>query len=562
LHETIRENINICWRGAEQLIHVHLLSPTGLQNESAATIRDAEPAQTRIVRRPQAGLMRLPLSAKSWIERAAIAAAGAGAVYYAGAFLFVAFSRIGYPFSLEWLEGGSFAQVQRILTGQPLYARPSIDYVAMIYPPLYYYSAAIVARLLGLNFFSLRLVSLISSLGCILLIWLIIRQNGSSALPALVGAGMFAASYALSGSWYDIARVDMLSLALLLCSTWLLRLGRTSAHVASGLVFALACLTKQTHLITLAVISLYLLVFERRKLPAFSLSCLTSIGAAYFLLDRLYAGWFRFFVLKLALGSGEYVNVAPATSLETALDFWAGSIALALPVACLLIAAHVLEGFRQPDRAAGLHFYLACAVGMMGTSWAVIQVGGYKNDLVPAYAILAILFGLSLQEFAYKQPVSLTLRTILFTACAIQFAALHYPIAAQIPSAADLQAGRELVAEIHAQPGPVYVPFHPELTLMAGKAPFASWSPMYQLEGNFGGGDLREAGRVKTEFSHAMARRQFGMILLDQDPNWIWGDPDRYYFVSSEPVFKDPHVFWPVTGWQTRPRLKMFAFGG
>jgi hypothetical protein len=75
---------------------------------------------------------------------------------------------------------------------------------------------------------------------------------------------------------------------------------------------------------------------------------------------------------------------------------------------------------------------------------------------------------------------------------------------------------------IHDQPSDVYVPFHPELAIMAGKQPFASWSPMYQLEGNYGGGDVRTAGRVKTEFLRAMERQQFSMLILDQEPNWIW----------------------------------------
>jgi hypothetical protein len=93
---------------------------------------------------------------------------------------------------------------------------------------------------------------------------------------------------------------------------------------------------------------------------------------------------------------------------------------------------------------------------------------------------------------------------------------------------------------------------------MAGKRPFASWSPVFQLEGNYGGGDIRTAGRVKTEFARAMERRQFSLLLLDQEPNWIWGDPEQYYIRSSQPIFPDTDVFWPVTGWRTRPET-MYA---
>ena len=36
-------------------------------------------------------------------------------------YLAVAWARLSYPFELEWLEGGSLTQVDRILSGQPVY---------------------------------------------------------------------------------------------------------------------------------------------------------------------------------------------------------------------------------------------------------------------------------------------------------------------------------------------------------------------------------------------------------------------------------------------------------
>ncbi len=93
---------------------------------------------------------------------------------------------------------------------------------------------------------------------------------------------------------------------------------------------------------------------------------------------------------------------------------------------------------------------------------------------------------------------------------------------------------------------------------MAGKPTLASWNAMYQLGGGYGGGDLIKAQRVKTEFANAMARHAFAMIILDRDLNWVWGYPEKYYYVSEEPVFSNPDVFWPVVGWQNRPTTKMF----
>ena len=96
------------------------------------------------------------------------------------------------------------------------------------------------------------------------------------------------------------------------------------------------------------------------------------------------------------------------------------------------------------------------------------------------------------------------------------------------------------------------------MALLAGKPTFADWVTTYQLEGGFGGGSVKETKRVKTEFSRAMAARSFSMIILDKGIEWIWGHPEKYYYVSSEPVFRDPTVYWPVVGVAFRPTSRMY----
>lgn len=489
------------------------------------------------------------------LYRIAAMAALAGAGYFVLVFIYIAVSRIGYPFALEWLEGGSYAQVQRVLAGQPLYARPSMEYVAMIYPPLYYYAAAILSRLVGFSFTPLRLVSLASSLGAMLAIFLIVQRESGHGLAALLASGLFAATYQHSGSWFDIARVDMLAVFLLLLAIWLLRRDNEWSHLAAGVVFAAACLTKQIHLITLVCLMAYFAVADRKKVLTFALPCLITLAAASLLLDGLYRGWFSFFALRLALGSGEYVTFDPGAFVHTAREFWLDSVLLALPIVAMLILLFLVISVRRLQAQSSLLFYLVCAVGMIGTSWSVVQVGGYRNDLIPAYAIIAILSGLALGGLLMRAANKPLQGFAILAAVVIQFLLFRYPISPELPTPADLAAGRDILNQIREQSGEVYVPFHPELPLMAGKQPFASWSPMYQLEGNYGGGDVRLAGRVKTEFVHAMQRHQFSMIILDQEPNWIWGDPEKSYVRRSQPAFADPDAFWPVTGWQTRPEF-------
>jgi acetyl-CoA synthetase len=53
----------------------------------------------------------------------------------------------------------------------------------------------------------------------------------------------------------------------------------------------------------------------------------------------------------------------------------------------------------------------------------------------------------------------------------------------------------------------------------------------------------------------AMERRQFSLIILDQEPNWIWGDPERYlqtywrrfgdrYFAGDGAKRDDDGYYW------------------
>jgi 4-amino-4-deoxy-L-arabinose transferase-like glycosyltransferase len=479
------------------------------------------------------------------------------ATYFFFAFIYVAISRIHYPFSLDWVEGESFAQVRRILRGELLYDRPSYKYVALTYPPFYYYVSAVFARVIGLGFLPLRLVSLISSLGCMAVIYLICRKEGTGVLSGVIAGGFFSATFKISGYWFDVARIDMLAIFLLLVSIYLLRFDSLVFQIFAGIALTLACLTKQTNVLTLILLCAYFLLFDRRNSPGFLISSIASFSIASLLLNRIYSGWYAFFVFTSPVGSQGSPSITPSMIIQAIPDFWLNSILFLVPIATFFVLAYVWVNLRHLQNQNTFYFYIFCATGMIGTSWAsLVHLGGYKNDLIPAFAVIAILFGLGLQRMLHEEQNRLH-NSLWLGVCILQFIALYFPVAPQIPTLQDLSAGQSLIAEIREQPGDVYVPFHPELPLMAGKPTFASWNAMYQLGGGYGGGDLKEAQRVKTEFANAMARHEFAMIILDRDTNWVWGYPEKYYYMSTEAVFHDPDVFWPVVGWQNRPTFKM-----
>src|SRR5262249_60052570 len=127
----------------------------------------------------------------------------------------------------------------------------------------------------GLGFFALRLVSFLAALGCLAALFVIARRETGSALGGLLAAGLFAATYRLSGAWLDIARVDSLFLFLLLTAIALAQGGDEAEQIAGGVCLALAFIAKQSAIAALPVMLVWLLPARRR--PAF---VITAVGAA------------------------------------------------------------------------------------------------------------------------------------------------------------------------------------------------------------------------------------------------------------------------------------------
>src|SRR5207249_2399660 len=134
--------------------------------------------------------------------------------------------RIGQPFELEWIEGGSLAMVRRVLAGLPPYVAPSLVYIPFNYPPLYFVVCAWVARALGPSLMTLRLVSFVASLGCGAAIARLIVIETRRRDAALLAMSLFFATYRFAGAWLDTARSDSLQLALLLLGFVILREGK------------------------------------------------------------------------------------------------------------------------------------------------------------------------------------------------------------------------------------------------------------------------------------------------------------------------------------------------
>jgi 4-amino-4-deoxy-L-arabinose transferase-like glycosyltransferase len=465
-------------------------------------------------------------------------------------YLWMAFQRLRYPFDLEWIEGGLVNQVQRLLQGQRMYVAPDINFVPFLYPPVYFYFSALAALLFGIGFFPLRLVSFIASLVSFTTIFLIVRAETKNGWAAILSAGLFAATFRVTGAWLDIARVDSLFLALWLVFIYVVRGGKSlGGAVLAGVLAALAYLTKQTALITCVPVLVYLFWCDWKYALACLAAATLTVGVTTLVMNHASAGWYGYYVFGLLSQQTEWLP-------QEFLSFWKDDLLVHLPVA-ILIATFFLLGRPKPERLSLWQWLSILAGGLAGSFITRVKIGGFENVLLPAYAVLSILFGLGLGGMLRSiKPLQADTRGrlegMIHTACLIQLVLLFYNPFAQIPTQADLDAGNALVKTLSEVHGPVFVPDHSYLPVLAGKDSYANNSAIWDvLRGN----QLTKGKTtLATEIDNAIRQQSFDEIIVDGDLDLYWccSGIDQYYTRVGE-LFQDQKTFYTVTGDKKRP---------
>jgi hypothetical protein len=464
-------------------------------------------------------------------------------------YLWMAYYRLRYPFDLEWIEGGMVDQVQRLMHGQSMYVAPSINFVPFLYPPLYFYFSAFASLIFGSGLFPLRLVSFIASLVSFTTIFLIVRAETKNWWAAILSTGLFAATFRVTGAWLDIARVDSLFLALWLLFIYFVR-GRKSFGYAvlAGILAALAYLTKQTALIASLPVLAYL--FWRNW--KYALVCLgaaaLTIGITTLVMNHASAGWYTYYVFALLSQQTQWLP-------QEFVTFWKDDLLVHIPIA-ILFATFFLVRPKQ-DRLSLMQWLSILVGALAGSFFTRVKIGGYDNVLLPAYAVLSILFGLGLDTLLktieqLHDDYRGRLEVLIHIACLVQLVMLVYNPFAQIPTKADLEAGDQLVKMLAGVKGPVFLTDHSYLPALAGKQTYANNSAIWDvLRGN-----QQTTGKtlLTEDLDNAIRQQTFDEIIIDSDLDLYWccTDIDQTYTRVGE-VFQDSTVFYTVTGDKKRP---------
>jgi len=433
------------------------------------------------------------------------------ALFFVALLAIVAISRMGYPYELEWMEGGSLQNVQRVANGESIYVEPSIEFIPFLYTPLYYYLAAPLLWLLGDGFTALRLLSLLATLATLLLIHQVVRREGGSHQSGIIAAGFYAATFELGGAWLDLGRVDSLMVALLLAGCLLLRHASTTRQaILAGVILALGFFTKQTVLVAVLPVLGWQLLLRRRL----GVACLATFAGllviSTLLMNLASDGWYSYYTLELPRQH--------AIAKEYLLGFWWRDLLVPLTLLVLLAITGLALLWREKDHKERYYrsgFFLALLGGLLSASWfSRLHSGGYDNVLLPAYLGISLLSGLGI---ALADRDKCFWRWTMPAAACLQLGLLAYLPVGHIPGEQDRLAGDRIVEQLREAEGEVLVPYHGYLAGMAGKRGSAHHMAMADVER---GSDKARWEKLKAQYLKVIEDQHYSMILMSVR-NWF-----------------------------------------
>ncbi len=425
-------------------------------------------------------------------------------------FIGISLPSLAYPFHLEWMEGHVIDTVQRVVNGQGVYVEPTLEYVALIYMPLYYYVVAFVSWFTGVDFFPARLVSFISALGCGAILYAWVRKEGGNLPAALSAAGLFFATYELNGRWFILARVDSFWLVLSLAALFVSFHYRGWKYaLLAGILFFLSCMAKQAAGFAAGAVLLAWLWVDWRKALLTGGVMGAALLAACLWMNSASGGWFNFFIFELP--------AAHDMSRKIIFGFWTKE--MLKPLAILLgLLLYTLVVLVRADKKRGA-CYVALAVGLVIGSYIMrLHHGSYLNVLMPAHAGLALFAGLAL---AHVQKLWVP------TLISVQFALLLYNPLHMVPTEESVQAGQRFLEDIASIEGDVFIPEMQWVQTRVGKKSYAfGMGAMDVIRADLGKDNPIQV-KFLAEYRDALENGRFAAVI----PGNLFrlSEKDKYY---------------------------------
>lgn len=396
-----------------------------------------------------------------------------------GRFLRVAAARFDYPFDLEWMEGGVLLHAQRLLSGHPLYAAPSLDFIPFLYPPGYYALLAALFRFTGPGYATARLCSIAATLGTGALIAWLARRAGNPLPLALAWCGLWFACFPLSGFFFDLARVDAVTTFLLTAAIAALLVDverpRPTTFLLLVLLTVLAVLTKQNAVVYGGAIAASLAAASGwRRGAAFAAATAGVLGLAVLVLQARSGGWFWFYTVRVPRAHGvEWQRLLGGVwveGIERLPIAW-----LALPGLAALAHGAPAAGEPAGDGPPTLR-WRALALVLAAAFTADLMMNGHRwsfdNVHMPLHATLVLVAAVTSPALvAATGSKRGAIPVWLLLGLALQVWATRFDLQAQIPNPAARADSERQMHLLAARGGRILAPEFPYLLPQAGLRP-------------------------------------------------------------------------------------------
>lgn len=470
--------------------------------------------------------------------------------------------RIAFPLELEWMEGGSLHAALRLQQGEPIYPRPSAEFVPFLYTPLYPAVLAVLGVVFPLGYALGRVVSVLAVAATCAALWRLVGREGKPRAHQAAAIGMYLAGYVFAFRWYDVARGDSFFMALLLWGLVLLRecAGDRRKALLAGVLVALAFWAKQTAAVFVLASGVGCLIIAPRMLWIYAGTIAAIDGLGVLVGQRITGGWLWTYIYELH-----------QQHAFNAVRFWRktwGMFVHAAPWLVLLlgwiVGRRVVEwkgnkGQVSRDRLVGLVFW-----GVMAAAGLLVSALGYStqwaepNAFMPGVCFAAAWLAVAL-PVGRGEGVALGL-----VAAQLVFALVveprYQPIqdrglaglgesyawqdpARTIPPAGLRERARALRAELEQEEGPILALHRPWWSVLAGGA------------GHVGSMGINDVPKdMQLEIQRELARRVsegfYTKVWVDGEaPGWLRAGLFRRYKIGRRLAGEERVV--PMTGYMS-----------
>jgi hypothetical protein len=309
-------------------------------------------------------------------------------------------------------------------------------------------------------------------------------------------------------------------------------------------VLCLALFTKQSTIIYLPFVVLFLFLKNRRLSIVFAVTFTLLCGMIFLSLQASSDGWFASYTI---------LNPLSFPKIQSKFSVLVG-LTKTFPILLAMIAAGVIAFLMRGRQWKDISIW---ELTLLPSIIAYVRIrpilGAYANDSIYITLWLSLLVPVWLQTFvlAVQPPYRYFLGAMAWALLCIQLIGLRYSPVTWLPAPGSAVKGEELLARLRGAPGPVFVHQHPLYAWLAGKDPSMTACNLWAY-------NLGKRHYMPGDLFAKICDGYFSVIVLDDSSAVLGGDlvaqVKKHYLLERTIAYSSPLEFSSPVGFRARPQ--------